>query len=126
MGYFTKDIKQPNAKNSNSIPKTPSILRRGPALSMRMHQASSDPPSVSRTTGCWETEKYVSYIYTKHSQYVFLQLPDMFSSELPLNFLVFADFLHTLFCFFCAFSRLTIGPFVLNLEVLQQKKGSGE
>lgn len=86
------------------------------------------PTTVSRTTGCWETEEYVSHIYTKHSQYVFLQPPDMFSGDLPLNFLVFADFLHTLFCIYCIFSRLTIGPFALNLEVLQQqqKNISGE
>ena len=145
-GSFCKGHIQPNAKISKFVAKTHFILRSSPAMSKRKHPVLwPSYPQPWELQGVWKQKSYIyySHIYTKHSEYAFLQPPNTFSgNNLKISLclqtfhtlcfpffphtLFFTHsilyFLHTLFCILYLFQINVPGTIALKLEVLQLKR----
>ena len=146
VDHFTKDTYNQMLKFPNSLPR-PILSWEAVQQWARESTLSSDPATHNlencRESGNRKATLYYSHIYTKHSEYAFLQPPNTFSgNNLKISLclqtfhtlcfpffphtLFFTHsilyFLHTLFCILYLFQINVPGTIALKLEVLQLKR----
>ena len=124
-GSFYKGHIQPNAKISKFVAKTHFYPEKQSSTEQEKAPATHSLENC-RAPGNRKATLYYSHIYTKHSQYAFLQPPNTFSGNYleicwclqTFRTLCFVFFPHVLFCIFCTlcfvfhtfFTLMYLGP----------------